>query len=121
MRRRAWKAATVLAAVAIVAAASDPRQGRVLFERRCAGCHSLDKVKAAPPLRGVYGKAAASHRDFPYSDALKGARLTWDAATLDRWLADPDGLVPGNDMAFRVSGAAERADLIAYLKEATKE
>ena len=43
--------------------------------------------------------------------------VTWDEAALDKWLADPDSLVPGSDMSFRLDNAAERADIIAYLKQ----
>jgi cytochrome c len=98
-------------------ASPDPDQGRALFERRCTGCHALDGVKAAPPLRRVFGKPAGRNPQFPYSDALKSATLSWDDATLDRWLADPDAVVPGNDMSFRLESAAERADIVAYLKQ----
>jgi cytochrome c len=98
------------------AGANDVGKGRSLFERRCTGCHRLDDIRSGPRLRGVVGRAAGSDAGFPYSDALKASRLTWSEATLDRWLADPDALVPDNDMAFRVSEATERAQIIAYLK-----
>jgi cytochrome c len=54
---------------------------------------------------------------FNYSTPLKGARITWDADLLDKWLADPDKFVPDNDMAFHVEKADERREIIAYLKE----
>jgi cytochrome c len=54
---------------------------------------------------------------FPYSDALRKSHITWDSGTLDKWLTDPDALVPDNDMAFRVANPEERAAIIAYLKE----
>ena len=122
MRRTVLKLATAAAALAfalIGASASkpDPDSGRGLFERRCTGCHALDGLKAAPPLRGVFGKSVGRNPQFPYSDALKNARVSWDEATLDRWLADPEAVVPGNDMSFRLDNAAERADIVAYLKQ----
>jgi cytochrome c len=95
----------------------DPEQGRALFDRRCTGCHALDGLKAGPPLRAVFGKSAGRNPQFPYSDALKNARVLWDEETLDRWLADPDALIPGNDMSFRLDSAAERAHIVAYLKQ----
>jgi len=98
------------------AGANDVGKGRSLFDRRCTGCHRLDDIRSGPRLRGVVGRAAGSDAGFPYSDALKASRLTWSDATLDRWLANPDALVPDNDMAFRVSDATERAQIIAYLK-----
>jgi cytochrome c len=88
-----------------------------LFERRCSGCHSLDKDKEGPRLRGVYGRAAASVSGFEYSDALKASHITWDAATLDKWLADPEQVVPANDMSFRLVKPDERAAIIDYLRE----
>jgi cytochrome c len=122
MRRTLWKLATaaMAAGFALIGASSskpDPGEGRALFERRCTGCHALDSLKAAPPLRGVFGRPAGRNRQFPYSDALKNAPVAWDEATLDRWLTDPDSVAPGNDMAFRLEKASERADIIAYLKQ----
>jgi cytochrome c len=99
--------------------ANDPQlaeQGRFLFEKRCGGCHSPDRDKEGPRLRAVYGRPAASVATFKYSDALKKTRPTWDAATLDKWLAGPESLVPGTDMEFRVENSEERARIIAYLK-----
>jgi cytochrome c len=95
----------------------DPARGRASFERRCTGCHSLDTLKAGPPLREVFGKPVASNPKYPYTDAMKNAHFSWDEATLDRWLTDPEAVVPGNDMSFRLDIAAERADIIAYLKQ----
>jgi cytochrome c len=94
--------------------------GKELFERRCSGCHSLDKNKEGPLLRAVYGRAAGTAPGFEYSEALKAARFTWDANTLDKWLADPEQLVPGNDMAFRLVTAEERAAIIDYLRRVTE-
>ncbi len=90
--------------------------GKETFEKRCTGCHSLDNEKTGPHLRGVYGRAAGSLPSFPYSDSLRKSGVTWDAATLDKWLSDPDAFVPDNDMAFRVASAQERAAVIDYLK-----
>lgn len=91
--------------------------GRELYEKRCTGCHALDNIKVGPPLRGVFGRRAAAHPSFPYSDALRAAKLKWDETTLDQWLADPEALVAGNDMAFRMNQADERSAIIAYLKQ----
>jgi len=52
-----------------------------------------------------------------YSDAVKAAAVTWDEATLDRWLTDSETVVPDNDMAFRLNDPAERANIIAYLRQ----
>ena len=97
--------------------AQNPENGKELFEKRCSGCHALDKDKEGPRLRGVYGRTSGSVPSFQYSNALKSAHITWDAASLDKWLADPEKLVPDNDMAFQLVRAEERADIIAYLKK----
>ncbi len=96
--------------------ADDEAKGKELFQRRCGGCHSLDRPMEGPRLRGVYGRRSGSTPDFQYSDALKNAKITWTDATLDKWLTDTEGLVPENDMTFRVPNPVERHDIIAYLK-----
>jgi cytochrome c len=94
-----------------------PPSGKDLFAKRCGGCHALERDKEGPRLGGVYGRAAASLDSFAYSDALKKSGIVWNQETLERWLAGPDALVPGNDMTFHVEKAEERAAIIAYLKQ----
>ena len=98
------------------AAGGDAGRGKVLFEKRCTGCHSLDTNKEGPRLRGVYGRKAGSVADFGYSDPLKAANFPWDKDSLDKWLSNPDAVVPDNDMAFRVANPQERADIIEFLR-----
>ena len=119
LNRCAWffaAAALVLPMLSVPVARAGSKNGQDLFERRCTGCHRLDDVRTGPHLRGVFGRAAGSDPGFPYSKALKLSHLTWNEATLDQWLTDPDAVVPDSDMAFRVSKADERAEIIAYLK-----
>jgi cytochrome c len=92
-------------------------RGKEVFEKRCGGCHSPDRDKEGPRLRSVYGRASGSVETFKYSDAVKKAHITWNAESLDKWLTDPDKLIPDNDMAFHVEKADERREVIAYLKE----
>ena len=94
-------------------------EGKQLFERRCSGCHSMDKDKEGPRLKGVYGRAAGSIPSFKYSAALQGSHITWDTATLDKWLANPDSVVADNDMDFHVSSATERDAIIRFLKQSS--
>jgi cytochrome c len=96
--------------------AQNSERGNELFEKRCSVCHALDKEKEGPRLRGVYGRNSGSVASFQYSNALKTAHITWDATSLDKWLADPEKLVPDSDMAFQLVKAEERTDIIAYLK-----
>jgi cytochrome c len=88
-----------------------------MFEKRCAGCHALDSEKTGPRLRGVFGRPAGSVPKFPYSEPLRKSGVTWDASSLDKWLTDPDGFIPDNNMAFRVVNKDERAIIIEYLKD----
>lgn len=106
------------AAIFVTTARTQPAaRGKELFERRCTGCHALDRDKEGPRLGGVYGRVSGSVPSFHYSDALKSAHLTWDAESLDKWLAGPESLVPDNDMAFHVESAAERSEIVTYLKQ----
>jgi cytochrome c len=101
---------------------ADAKNGKVLFER-CAACHSLEPNKSdlAPSLAGVFGRKAASLEDFRYSTAMKQSNVTWDERTLDIFIADPQAFIPGNRMPFDgLKDKADREDLLAYLKLATK-
>ena len=102
---------------AIVAQDADTNRGHQLFDKRCGGCHSLDNNKEGPRLRGVYGRKAGNVSTFKYSDALGKAGITWDEASLDKWLTDPDKFIPDTDMDFHLEKGDERADVIAYLKQ----
>ncbi|HME39279.1 MAG TPA: cytochrome c family protein [Steroidobacteraceae bacterium] len=94
----------------------DATNGKKLYQG-CQACHSVDDNDLGPRHRGVVGRRAGSVADYHYSAALKDSGLTWDAATLDRWLTNPSALVPGTKMFFKIDDAQARADIIAYLKE----
>src|SRR6202142_961433 len=100
----------------VVASAKFPADGKALFERRCGGCHALDRDKEGPRLGGVYGRRAGSLDSFQYSDALKKSQLKWTEDTLEKWLLDTEKLVPNNDMTFHVEKEEERSEIIAYLR-----
>ena len=95
---------------------SGPVSGGKVFATVCAACHGLDKAKEGPPLRDVFQRHAGSAPGYPYSKALKDSGLTWTAANLDRWLASPQGTVPGALMPYRLDDKLRRGDIIAYLK-----
>ena len=111
--------------MASVVGGSAPAQvqsgGKGLFERRCGGCHSLDRDKEGPRLRDVFGRTAGSVESFQYSGALRKSGIQWTEDTLDQWLTDTEKLVPGSDMAFRVVSADERTEIIAYLKRNSRK
>jgi cytochrome c len=97
---------------------ADAARGKQLYESRCIGCHSLDENRAGPAHRGVFGRKAGSVEGFDYSSALKTSPVIWNEITLERWLANPEKLIPGQKMGFSVSEPSERADIIEYLRAA---
>lgn len=100
------------------ARAADPTRGQALYESRCIACHSLDIHRVGPAHRGIVGRRAGSAPGYEYSRALAESDLIWTAQNLDRWLMNPERLIPGQKMGFRVDEASDRADLIAYLATA---
>ena len=97
----------------------DPAAGRVLFATVCSACHGLDRNKVGPMLDGVVGRRAGSVAGYPYSAALAKSGFTWDAGTLNKWLAGPQRFVPGAEMPFSLPDAVRRRDVIAYLETLT--
>ena len=112
-------AASLLALCSSALAAGDADVGLALYKARCSACHSLDYNGVGPAHRGVFERGAALAPGFAYSDALKSSHLIWDEASLERWLADPEKVAPGQRMGINVPDAKDRADLIAYLKKAS--
>ena len=94
----------------------DAEKGKAVFEKRCTGCHALANNREGPRLQGVYGRPSGTVPGFAYSEALKNAHIVWDEKSLEKWLTDPDRLVPGNNMGFSVSNPVERHDLIEFLR-----
>ena len=76
---------------------------------QCAACHATTpgRTSFGPNLVGVGGRRAARVAGYAYSEPLRKAGITWDAATLDRWLTSPQRTVPGTRMPF--GGMADRA------------
>lgn len=102
--------------------AQDAAKGKKVFAK-CMACHALEagKNKIGPTLHGIIGRKAATVEGFTYSDAMKNSGLTWDEATLDKYLTSPKTAVPGNKMVFPgLTKPDDRANVIAYLKEATQ-
>jgi cytochrome c len=118
----ACAAAAALAAAAASAGtapsphAGDVAHGRVIYQI-CMGCHSVDEDDVGPRHRGVVGRLAGTVPGYAYSPALKSSHIVWNRDTLDRWLTNPQALVPGAKMFFAMPGAQDRADVIAYLAE----
>jgi cytochrome c len=114
--------ALVLGFSAVSAQAADVEAGKKSFAK-CRACHQLAAGKngVGPSLHGLFGRKSGSVEGFKYSDAMKAKGITWDETTLAAYVADPKGYIPGNKMVFPgIKKESEVADLIAYLKEATK-
>ena len=97
-------------------ASVEPVAGEASFRQRCAVCHPTGERGAqGPGLAGVVGRKAGTGLGFAYTAALRGSGLTWDRATLDRFLSGPSALVPGTAMPMVVEDAREREELVEYL------
>jgi cytochrome c len=97
-----------------VAAATKPAEFA-----QCSACHSTERGKngIGPSLAGVYGTKAGAVPGYDFSDAMRNSGLTWNQGTLDRFLTDPKGVIPGTKMTFPgLKDPAKRAAVIAYLK-----
>ena len=118
----AWKA--VLAALSLTTVAGNASiaqdaqavsRGLTVYENNCAGCHSVDTNRVGPRHAGIVGRRAGSVKDFPYSAALKKSELVWNNDLLVRWLTDPEQVIPGQAMGFRLGNVQDRMDVVAYL------
>lgn len=106
-------------ATAMAQAAPNPVLGKLQFGQ-CTVCHNVVKGGpdgVGPNLYGVVGSKAATRRTkYAYSPQLKASGITWDAASLDRWIASPGDMVKGTKMEFiGVGRKPTRANIIAYL------
>jgi cytochrome c len=100
----------------------DAARGEVKFQD-CAACHKLESGanNVGPSLHGIFTRKAGELSDFRYSPALKRSGITWTPETLDKFITDPQALVPANRMPYAgIADAGDRADLIAYLSKASQ-
>jgi cytochrome c len=100
----------------------DLAHGKTLFDQRCSGCHSLDRAAPAQPgpnLSGVFGRKAGTLAGYSFSAAMRETGTTWGQMSLDYFLAEPAGFVPGTTMAaVALPNPQARADLLGYMKSA---
>jgi cytochrome c len=119
---RAWRsviAGLLLAGSATAAFAADPAAGQKIFKTQCGICHTVvaGQNRIGPTLFGVVGRPAGSVPDFHYTADHKKLGITWDAANLDKYLANPRAMVPDTSMVYAgLKDDAQRADLVAYLE-----
>jgi cytochrome c len=98
----------------------DSNKGEAIYAR-CLACHALGYDRTGPRHCGLFGRRAGAVKGFAYSEAMKRAKIVWNEKTLDRFLAHPLKTVPGTAMGYAgVTDRKERADLIAYLKQANE-
>jgi cytochrome c len=103
-------------------AAGDAVRGEARFQD-CAACHKLEAGvnNVGPSLHGIFTRKAGEIADFRYSPAMKRSGIVWTPETLEKFISDPQAMVPGNRMPYAgMTGASDRADLIAYLLKASQ-
>ncbi|MGI9024085.1 MAG: c-type cytochrome [Burkholderiaceae bacterium] len=96
--------------------AGDATRGKAFYQTVCSACHSVGYNGIGPAHKHVFGARAGTQSDYTYSPALAASGVTWTEKNLDRWLTQPEALVPGQKMGISVPSAQDRADVIAYLK-----
>jgi cytochrome c len=111
-------ALAILAAASGAQAAPDALRGEQVYAR-CLACHALAADRVGPRHCGLFGRLSGSVPGFNYSPAMKNAKIVWNEKTLEQFLTAPLKVVPGTAMTYDgVPAPADRADLIAYLKQA---
>ena len=118
----ATAALSVLLLAGAAHADGDIVRGEARFQD-CAACHRLEAGtnNVGPSLHGIFTRKAGEIADFRYSPAIKRSGIVWTPETLDKFITDPQALVPGNRMPYAgMANASDRADLIAYLAKASQ-
>ena len=103
-----------------LALAQDAASGELVFNNACRTCHTTREGdnRLGPHLHNIIGRKAGSLPNYHYSSALAGAGLIWNEDNLDRFIANPDAVVPANTMKpyGGLASAAARANVIAFLR-----
>lgn len=100
---------------ATIEAAASVQRGMAIYTAKCGACHSVDANRVGPAHAGVFGRRAGKGKDYDYSPALLKSKVVWNKTTLNAWLTEPEKLIPGQRMGYRLSLPAERTDVVAYL------
>jgi cytochrome c len=129
MSRAATIVLPLAAALALLSGAAlaqkevDPDEARLAFNNHCRQCHVTNEGdhRLGPSLHNIIGREAGSAAGFAYSSAMQNADLVWDEENLDRYIENPDAVVPGNNMKpySGITDPAERAKIIAHLEAAS--
>ena len=121
-KRAAMVLVMALPTIGAARADGDPVRGETRFQE-CAACHKLaaDANEIGPSLHGVFTRKAGELADFRFSPAMKRSGIVWTPETLEKYIADPQAMVPANRMPYAgMASASDRADLIAYLSKASQ-
>src|SRR5215813_13481638 len=101
----------------------DTESGQLTFNNACRTCHTTKEGdnRLGPNLHNIIGRKAGSLQNYGYSSAMKGADFVWDKEKLDRFIAIPDEVVPGNNMKpyGGLASAEDRAKVIVFLESLT--
>jgi len=103
-------------------AGGDLARGEARFQD-CAACHKLEAGvnNVGPSLHDIFTRKAGTLEDFRYSPAMRRSGIVWTPEALDRFIADPQAVVPANRMPYAgMANPSDRADLIVYLQKMTK-
>ena len=96
--------------------------GQIAFNNACRTCHTVREGdnRLGPNLSRVIGRKAGSLPNYNYSESMKKADIVWDKQNLDRFIANPDAVVSGNNMKpyGGIASADERAKIVAFLESA---
>jgi cytochrome c len=102
---------------------ADRESGQLTFNNACRTCHTIkeDDNRLGPNLHNIIGRKAGSLPNYGYSSAMQGADFVWDKENLDRFIAKPDAVVPGNNMKpyGGLTSAEDRTKIIAFLESPT--
>ena len=116
----ALAASLALVWVASAFAQADAAAGQIVFNQKCANCHTMATEPAhgpkGPNLMGVIGRTAGTIEGWEFSPALRASGVVWTEENLNKWLTDPDVFVPGSQMPLKVPIRFEREDVIAYIR-----
>ena len=110
----------LLSGAALAQDGVDPEEAQLAFNNHCRTCHTTREGdnRLGPSLHNIIGRKAGAVPGFAYSSAMQNAGITWDEQTLDRYIENPEAVVPGNNMKpySGITDPEERAKIIAHLE-----